>query len=94
MWNPEILPVFDEDFTRGCLLSQEIRAIELCSNATGKMQLGPVLNIPAGSQIECCGQGFDARTVKICWRGKSYFIFRQDLENQCKPAVRYTCCGG
>ena len=94
MWNPELLLVSDHPSARGCLLSHEIRAIELGPDADGKMHLGPVLNIPAGSEVECCGQGFNASTIKICWHGKFYFIFRQDLESQSKPAFRYACCGG
>ena len=94
MWNPDVLPIFDCLSERLYTLAEEIPAIELTPEVTGEMRLGLVSKIPADSDVECCGQGFDGRTVKVRWRGKFYFVFRQDFESQCKPAVRCACCRG
>lgn len=94
MWNPDVLPIFDCLSERLYTLAEEIPAIELTPEVTGEMRLGLVSKIPADSDVECCGQGFDGRTVKVRWRGKFYFVFRQDLEIQCKPAARCACCRG
>ena len=93
MSNPEILSISDDLSTRRHLLSQEIRALELGPDASGQMRLGPVSTIPTGSEVECCGQGFNTDTVKICWRGKFYFIFREDFETHRKPTARCASCG-
>ena len=94
MWNPDVLPNFDGLSERVYALSEEILAIELAPDVTAGMRLGPVSKIPAVSGIECCGQGFDGRTVKVRWRGKFYFVFREDLETQCKTAAMCACCRG
>ena len=60
MRNPKMLPTLDELSSQQYLLSEDIRAIELRSDELGKMRLGPVSTIPAGSEVECRGQGFTA----------------------------------
>ena len=94
MWNPDVLPIFGGLSERLYTLAEDIPAIELAAKMTGEMCLGLVSKIPAGSDIECCGQGFDGQTVKVRWRGKFYFVFREDLETQCKPAAMCACCRG
>jgi hypothetical protein len=44
--------------------------------------------MPAGAQIQFCGEGFNNLTRKVRWEGKIYFIFLDDLEAQRKPAAR------
>jgi hypothetical protein len=73
-------------------LSREIQAIEW-GPAFGETRLGPISFIPAGSDVEYGGPGFDAETVRIRWRGKSYYVFRQDLEMQRQLNTRHACCG-
>ena len=76
MCNLDVLPVFNGPCDRPYTLAKEIRAIELATDANSEMRLGPVSKIPAGSDIECCGQGFNEATVKVHWRGKFYFVFQ------------------
>ena len=73
-------------------LSREIQAIEW-GPAFGETRLGPISFIPAGSDVEYGGPGFDAETVRIRWRGKSYYVFRRDLEMQHQLNTRHACCG-
>jgi hypothetical protein len=94
MRNPHILTTSDALPARPCTLTEELRAIEVAPHGTHSMRLGPVSNIPAGALIDFCGEGFNEDTVKIRWRGKSYFIFLQDLQDRCKPAVRIASCSG
>lgn len=94
MWSRDVLSIFDGPFARPYVLAREIWAVELAPEDGGAMRLGPVSKIPAGAGIECCGQGFNERTVKVRWRGKLYFAFQQDLEAQDKPAARHACCQG
>lgn len=56
----------------------------------GEMLLGPLITLPAGLELECCGLGFNDRTVKARWRGRIYFLFRQDLERQPGWRMRQT----
>lgn len=60
-------------------LSKNIAAIELEMAESGKARLGPVLQLPNGSLLDVCGDGFNERTVKIRSNGKYYFVFRSDL---------------
>lgn len=60
-------------------LAKNIAAIELVSAESGRPRLGPVLQLPNGSLLDVCGDGFNERTVKIRSNGKYYFVFRSDL---------------
>lgn len=60
-------------------LAKNIAAIELVAAENGKPHLGPVLQLPNGSLLDVCGDGFNERTVKIRSNGKFYFVFRSDL---------------
>jgi hypothetical protein len=63
-----------------CTLSRNITAIRLESRAPGKAKLGPILRLPAGSNLDVCGDGFNPRTVKVHDGNSYYFVFREDLE--------------
>ena len=73
------------------LLPEDIPAIEILPSATGEIGLGPISKIPLGAEIECCGKGFNEQTSKIRWRGKTYFIFREDLQTE--PELAAKCAG-
>jgi hypothetical protein len=65
-----------------CTLSRKIPAIRLeirtgSSGATAK--LGSILQLPAGSWVEVCGDGFNPRTVKVRHHDSFYFVFQEDL---------------
>jgi len=61
------------------LLLKNISAIELVAGTGGQSRLGPVMQLPNGSMLDVCGDGFNDRTVKIRSNGKYYFVFRSDL---------------
>ena len=88
----EALSITEQPAARRYQLSSEIQAIEW-GTAFEETGLGPISFIPAGSDVEYGGSGFNADTVRIRWRGKSYYVFRQDLEAQHQLNTRYACCG-
>ena len=49
----------------------------------GRARLGSILTIPERAEVEMCGAGFNERTVRICWQGKYYFAFQEDVVAQC-----------
>lgn len=61
------------------VLYSDIVAVPLLISHTGDRVLGPIVRLPAGSRITCCGEGFNARTVKVRCEASSYFVFREDL---------------
>lgn len=67
-------------------LSQNISAIQALCDAEGMVRLGTILQLPEGTQVRICGDGFNERTVKVIWEGAYYFVFLEDLEN--KPLLR------
>ena len=92
MRNPDILTSLDSLSAGLHTLTEEIRAIELVTDANGEMRLGLVSKIPAGSAVECCGKGFNEGTLKVRCHGKFYFVFQHDLEVQCKSAAMSAGC--
>jgi|SRR6185437_3229322 len=74
-----------------CLLADDIAAIEEIASR-GEPGLSPMSRIPEGAEIEYCGAGFNDQTLKIRWRGKFYFVFREDLSAQRKTAAQCACC--
>ena len=61
-------------------LSRNISAIQALSEPDGGMGLGTILQLPEGTQIRVCGEGFNDRTVKVVWEDRCFFIFVEDLE--------------
>jgi hypothetical protein len=86
MWNADALSTSVDSSEQPCALSQEILAMELIPSQKGEMQLGPLSSIPEGADLAICGEGFNDRTAKVRWRGRFYFVFLQDLENQSSRA--------
>ena len=65
-----------------CILSRNIAAIRLDGRNdkdSGKAKLGRILQLPAGSNLEVCGDGFNPRTVKVRHQNSYYFVFEEDL---------------
>jgi hypothetical protein len=81
---PDVASLAGQSFTP----STDMVAMELITMAGGTPSLGPVSKIPHGCNLEYCGSGFDRSTVKVRWRGKFYFIFLDDLQNQCPSATQ------
>lgn len=66
-------------FQKSYTLARRIAAVRL-TNADGhRRRLGEIAQLPAGVRLDCCGGGFDERTVKVHYAGEFYFVFLQDL---------------
>lgn len=61
-------------------LTRNIPAIQALSDPDGTMRLGTILQLPEGTQVHVCGDGFNERTVKVLWEGAYFFVFLEDLE--------------
>jgi hypothetical protein len=65
---------------RSYTLSRTIAGIQLVPIDDKNGRLGGVSQLRAGSLLELCGDGYDARTVKVRCDGNFYFVFLQDVE--------------
>jgi hypothetical protein len=61
-------------------LLRNISAIQAISGPEASVRLGTILQLPEGTQVRVCGDGFNERTVKVAWEGAYYFIFWEDLD--------------
>lgn len=86
MWNSDALSATATCSEDGLILSEDIVAMELIPDRTGQMELGPLCNLPSGTEIQICGEGFNNETVKVRGPEGRYFVFLQDLEKQSAPA--------
>lgn len=50
-------------------------------DSRGQTRLGTIVQLPEGTQVEVCGEGFNERTVKVSYQGGFYFIFLEDVES-------------
>jgi hypothetical protein len=62
-------------------LSRKISAVKLVPDERGVAKLGLFSQLPAGTTIEICGDGFSEQTVKVRCNGQYYFAFRQDVQS-------------
>lgn len=69
-------------------LSKSIAAIELIPSEKEHAGLGTVMQLPYGARIEVCGKGFNDSTVRIRSNNKYYFVFEQDLSENCAAQPR------
>lgn len=65
---------------RSQTLSRTIAGIQLVPVDAKQGRLGNVSQLASGSRLDLCGEGYDARTVKVRCDGSFYFVFLQDLE--------------
>lgn len=61
-------------------LSRFISAIQLVRQNDGTAKLGLLTQLSPGTQIIPCGDGFNAKTIKVSVRGQWFFVFAQDVE--------------
>jgi hypothetical protein len=61
-------------------LLKKIAAIQIERTEDGKQRFGLISELPRGARVSVCGQGFNARTVKVQCNGQYYFVFMQDIE--------------
>jgi hypothetical protein len=63
-------------------LSRRIAAIRLTRPADGRRgKLGEILQLQPGVRLDCCGNGYNERTIKVHYAGEFYFVFLQDLSD-------------
>lgn len=81
--NEKVLFIPKEPVIQGsCILSRKIAAIRLdhkLGKDSEKAKLGIILQLPAGSSLDVCGDGFNSRTVKVRHGSSYYFVFEEDL---------------
>jgi hypothetical protein len=65
---------------RSYTLSRAIAGIQLVPVEGNKGRLGNVSQLRPGSVLDFCGDGYDARTVKVRCGECFYFVFLQDVE--------------
>jgi len=68
-------------------LSKAISALEIVrrENVTG--YFGVLAQIPKGSTLEICGNGFNERTYRVLCGNRLYFVFRQDLGSETNQPI-------
>jgi hypothetical protein len=61
-------------------LSRAVSAIHLMRAADGRHgRLGEVLQLEPGARLDCCGDGYNSRTIKVHYANEFYFVFLQDM---------------
>jgi hypothetical protein len=61
-------------------LSRPVSAIRLIRTANSRHgKLGAISQLQPGARLDCCGDGYNARTAKVHCAGEFYFVFLQDL---------------
>jgi hypothetical protein len=60
-------------------LSQRIAAVQLVRKENGAAALGPLSQLEPGTAVECCGDGYNERTIKVRAGNQFYFVFLEDL---------------
>ena len=77
--NPEVLRFPKSPAPEVSATTQtRISAIHLEPSPNGA-KLGLITQIPAGVRLGVCGDGYNDRTVKVCWEDQFYFVFRADI---------------
>ncbi|MFZ0592779.1 MAG: hypothetical protein WAM39_20130 [Bryobacteraceae bacterium] len=66
--------------TRSYHLSNGVAVIRLVADENGVIHSGGLSELPKDADVDLCGDGFNERTVTVCWRGEFFFVYRQDLE--------------
>jgi hypothetical protein len=60
-------------------LQQKIAVIELLQRSEERLRLGNITFLPEGAEVEICGPGFNARTVRVCSGDRYYFAFEDEV---------------
>ena len=68
------------DPLRSYTLSRRVSAIRLTRAAHGSQgKLGDIVQLQPGTRLDCCGDGYNERTMKVHYAGDFYFVFLQDV---------------
>ena len=66
--------------SRSYTLSRRVAALRLARAAHGSQgKLGEIVQLQPGTRLDCCGDGYNERTIKVHSAGDFYFVFLQDL---------------
>lgn len=77
--NSDALEIPHSSFSEGSVtLSKRIAAVRLTRKEDGHGKLGQIAQLDPGN-VDLCGPGYNARTVKVRFRDECYFVFREDL---------------
>jgi hypothetical protein len=69
-------------------LSRRVAAIRLTRAAHGSQgKLGEIVQLQPGTRLDCCGDGYNERTIKVHYAGDFYFVFLQDLADAEEDAL-------
>ena len=61
-------------------LSRRVAAIRLTRAANGSRgKVGDIVQLPPGTCLDYCGDGYNERTIKVHHAGDFYFVFLQDV---------------
>lgn len=61
-------------------LSRPVSAIHIRRAADRRHgKLGEISQLQPGARLDCCGDGYNARTTKVHYANEFYFVFLQDL---------------
>jgi hypothetical protein len=79
----EVLSIPESVYTQKTYtLSRRIAAVRLTRTADRRRgKLGDIVQLQPGTRLNCCGDGYNERTVKVHWAGEFYFVFLQDLHD-------------
>jgi hypothetical protein len=66
-------------------LSKRIAAVQLVRKENGTAALGPLSQLGPGIAVECCGNGYNERTVQVRAGNQFYFVFIEDLNVRAYP---------
>ena len=61
------------------VLSRRIAAVRLLDLGNRRGKLGDIMQLPPGTRLAHCGDGYNERTIKVQCNGEFYFVFMQDL---------------
>jgi hypothetical protein len=70
---------FHASTARVTVASSRAAAIQWTPVPGEQGSLGMITQLPQNAEVAICGDGFSDKTVKVCYHGSFYFIFRQDL---------------
>ena len=83
MLNEQVLSIPESIHSReSYILFRPISAIRLRVDAVSHLgKFGEVVQLQPGERLDCCGEGYNERSVKVHSAGQFYCVFIQDLRD-------------
>jgi hypothetical protein len=70
------------------ILSRRIPGVRLIRTVGDcRAKLGEIVQLQPGARLDCCGDGYSERTIKVHCAGEFYFVFLQDVTDPKSSAV-------